>query len=118
MEDIHDLTNAVVVLLTDAFGTLIAVSGDEDEVPKPIRAVLSGKKLAEAGSVRELLSKVEIAGPWPMNISVFPVASGEPDVEKHHVLAICFDAEADLMNVEAVGREAAQMLTEVLAAPI
>lgn len=121
LEDIHDLTNAITVLLVDAEGASVAVSGDEDDVPGPIRAALSGKRLAAAGSVVALLSSVgEIDGSRArglrerdaaLNVSAF-------DVDGSHVLAIVFDAEADLMTVQEVGRDARVMLANILAAPL
>src|SRR4051812_46917791 len=108
MEDIHEMTDALVVLLTDVDGVAVAVSGDENDVPKPLRDVLSGKRLAEAGTVVELLTPVagDLGG---INVSVFAV-------ERSHVLAIVFDAEADLGTVQQVGREARTMLSEILTA--
>jgi predicted regulator of Ras-like GTPase activity (Roadblock/LC7/MglB family) len=110
VEDIHDLTQAITVLLVDGDGALIAVSGDENDVPDKLRAVLSGKQLAEAGSVRVLLEDVDLAGS-PLNVTVY-------DVDGTHVLAILFDAEADFGVVQQVGSEARQMLAEILAAPL
>ena len=106
MEDIHEMTDALVVLLTDVDGVAVAVSGDEDDVPKPLRDVLSGKRLSEAGTVVELLTPIagDLGG---INVSVFAV-------ERSHVLAIVFDAEADLGTVQQVGREARTMLSEIL----
>lgn len=109
VEDIHDLTQAIAVLLVDGDGTLVAVSGDEDDVPTKLRAVLSGKQLAEAGSVRVLLEDVDLAGSL-VNVTVY-------DVDGIHVLAILFDAEADLVTVQEVGTEAREMLAEILSAP-
>ena len=108
MEDIHEMTNAHVVLLTDVDGVAIAVSGDEDEIPRPLREALSGKRLAEAGTVVALLTPIagELGG---MNVSIYAV-------ERSHVLAILFDAEADLATVQQVGREAQAMLSEILTA--
>jgi predicted regulator of Ras-like GTPase activity (Roadblock/LC7/MglB family) len=110
VEDIHDLTQAITVLLVDGDGTLIAASGDENDVPSRLRAVLSGKQLAEAGSVRVLLEDVDLAGSL-VNVTVY-------DVDGTHVLAILFDAEADLATVQQVGKEAREMLAEILAAPL
>jgi hypothetical protein len=115
MEDIHDLTNAIVVLLVDAYGTLIAISGDENEIPVPIRKALSGKKLAAAGSARELLSRIEFDdGKWPtnVNVSIFDVLGTE------HVLGILFDANVDVMTVQEVGKEASDMVEQILKAPL
>lgn len=109
VEDIHDLTAAITVLLVDAHGTLLAISGEENDVPPALRAALSGKKLREAGSVRELLTDVEMG---TMNVSVFDIDGGE------HVLAILFDAEADLSTVQSIGGEARDMLREILSAPL
>jgi hypothetical protein len=111
MEDIHDMTSAITVLLVDAYGSLIAVSGDENDVPPALRAVLSGNRLKAAGSVRELLSSVDI-GESSMNVTLFDVDGGA------HVLAILFDADADLGTVQTVGSEARDMLAEILAAPL
>jgi hypothetical protein len=110
MEDIHEMTDALVVLLTDVDGVAVAVSGDEDDVPKPLRDVLSGKRLSEAGTVVELLTPIagDLGG---INVSVFAV-------ERSHVLAIVFDAEADLGTVQQVGREARTMLSEILTASV
>src|SRR5262245_40813310 len=110
VEDIHDLTQAITVLLVDGDGNLVAVSGDEDDVPVKLRAVLSGKQLAEAGSVRVLLEDVDLAGAL-VNVTAY-------DVDGTHVLAILFDAEADLATVQQVGKEAREMLAEILAAPL
>ncbi len=109
VEDIHDLTAAITVLLVDAHGTLLAISGEENDVPPALRAALAGKKLREAGSVRELLTDVEMG---TMNVSVFDIDGGE------HVLAILFDAEADLSTVQSIGGEARDMLREILSAPL
>jgi hypothetical protein len=108
MEDIHEMTDAIVVLLVDADGAAVAVSGDEDALPPPLRAVLSGKRLAEAGTVVALLEPIagELEG---LNVSVYAV-------EHRHVLAIAFDAEADFATVQQVGREASLMLSEILSA--
>lgn len=108
MEDIHEMTGAHVVLLVDVDGVAVAVSGDEDQVPVPLRAVLSGKRLAEAGTVIELLTPLagDLGG---LNVSIYAVARG-------HVLAILFDAEADLATVQQVGGEAKVMLSEIVTA--
>jgi hypothetical protein len=106
LEDIHDLTAAIVVLLVDAQGISVAVSGDENEVPAPLRAVLSGNKLAEAGSVRALLEDVDLS--TTLNVSIFSAGS--------MLLAILFDADADLGTVQSVGKQAAEMITEILQA--
>ena len=108
VEDVHELTGAIVVLLTDRDGVAVAVAGDEDDIPAPLRAVLGGKGLAEAGSVAALLEPV--AGDLvhcPLNFSVLAVG-------EEHVLTIAFDAEADLERTQVVGREAAQMIAEIL----
>ena len=110
VEDIHDLTQAIAVLLVDGDGTSVAVSGDEDDIPVALRAVLSGKQLAEAGSVRVLLEDVDLAGS-AVNVTVY-------DVDGTHVLAILFDADADLVTVQEVGREGRTMLAEILATPL
>ena len=110
VEDIHDLTQAITVLLVDGDGGSVAVSGDEDDIPVALRAVLSGKQLAEAGSVRLLLEDLDLAGSL-MNVTVY-------DVDGTHVLAILFDAEADLVTVQQVGQEAREMLAEILSTPL
>ena len=45
----------------------------------------------------------------PLNFSVLPVGDT-------HLLAVAFDAEADLGTVQTVGREGAQMIAEILSA--
>lgn len=108
VEDIHELTAAVVVLLTDRDGASVAVAGDEDELPPPLRAVLGGENLARAGSVRALLEPIgDALSQYPLNVSLFPVAEA-------HLLAITFDVEASLETVQTVGREGAQMIAEIL----
>lgn len=109
LEDVHDLTSAVVVLLVDREGVAVAVSGDENDVPAPVRSVLSGEGLAKAGSIRELLVS---AGEFEthLNVTAFDAGSG-------HVLAIVFDAEADIATVSAVGGEARVLVAEILAPP-
>lgn len=107
VEDVHDLTAAIAVLLVDAKGTLVAISGDEDEVPIGLRRVLSGERLAAAGSVRELLGDVDLG---TLNVSVLAV--------DQHVLAIVFDADANFATVQTVGAEARAMIGEILAAPL
>jgi hypothetical protein len=107
VEDIHDLTNAIVVLLVDADGKSIAVSGDEDEIPGPVRAVLGRRALAAAGSVRELLTPVAGDLGSSLNLTIFEVGSG-------HLLAIAFDVNADLGTVEVVGREARDAIASLL----
>jgi len=111
VEDVHELTGAIVVILTDADGTSVAVAGDEDELPVPLRAVLSGKQLTAAGGVIKLLEPLgeELAGSH-LNFSVLAV-------DASHVLAIAFDAEADFEVVQTVGREARQMIAEILTTP-
>ena len=84
----------------------VAASGDENDVPPALRAVLSGKQLAAAGGVRALLEPVENLG--STNVTIL-------DVDGKHVLAILFDAEADVMTVQTVGREASALLREILA---
>lgn len=106
LEDLHDLTKAITILLVDEDGALLAASGDENDVPPALRAVLSGKQLAAAGGVRALLEPVENLG--TMNVTIL-------DVDGKHVLAILFDAEADVMTVQTVGREASAMLRDILA---
>lgn len=109
VEDVHDLTAAITVLLVDLDGDAVAASGDENDIPAAMRAVLSGKQLARAGSVSALLSDVgAVPGP-PVNLSVFDVGRG-------HVLAILFDADADFVTVQTVGKEAGAMIGEILSA--
>jgi hypothetical protein len=111
VEDVHDMTGAIVVLLVDGDGRSVAVSGDEDDLPPPLRAVLGGKRLAEAGSAIALMQS--IAGDLAdtrLNVTVH-------DVGSEHVLAIAFDAEADFGTVQTVGREARAMIAEMLASP-
>lgn len=112
VEDVHEMTQAIVVLLTDADGVAVAVAGDEDEIPGPLRAVLGGKQLAAAGGVAPLLEPIvaELAG---SHLNVTVLAVGEA-----HVLAIVFDAEADFEIVQTVGREARQMISEILTTPL
>lgn len=107
LEDIYDLTGATVALLVDERGDTVAVSGDENDVPPDLRAVLGGRRLAEAGSVPALLEKVD-ASAFRLNVSLFPVGA--------MLLAILFDAEADLGTVQAVGREAAKSILALVAA--
>lgn len=109
LEDVHDLTSALVVLVVDRDGATVAVSGDENDVPSPVRAVLSGARLDEAGSIRELLAS---AGEFDtrLNVTAFDVGYG-------HVLAIVFDAEADIATVSAVGGEARALVAEILTPP-
>ena len=108
VEDIHELTGATVVLLTDADGVAVAAAGDEDDLPPSLRAVLGGKQLAAAGSVRALLEPIsgDLAD-TPINYSILAVANG-------HVLTIAFDAEANFDVVQTVGREGSQMISELL----
>jgi hypothetical protein len=112
VEDVHELTSALVVLLTDEDGIALAVAGDEDDIPPPLRAVLGGRQLAAAGSVVALLEPIvaELAESR-LNVTVLAVDAA-------HVLAIAFDADADFDVVQRVGREAQQMLRELLAAPL
>jgi hypothetical protein len=111
LEDVHDATDALVVLLVDADGASVAVSGDEAHLPAPLRAALGGKRLAEAGSVVALLQSVAAdLADSPLNVSLY-------DVDGAHVLAIAFDAEADLVTVQTVGRQASAVIAELLAAP-
>ena len=110
VEDIHELAGAIVVLLTDRDGVALAASGDEDDFPAPLRAVLAGKNLAAAGSTIALLEPIgEALAHCPLNFSILQVGDA-------HVLAIAFDAEASLETVQVVGREGAQMLAEILRA--
>ena len=108
VEDIHELTGATVVLLTDAEGVAVAAAGDEDDLPPSLRAVLGGKQLAAAGSVRALLEPISAdLADTPINYSILAVANG-------HVLTIAFDAEANFDVVQTVGREGSQMISELL----
>ncbi len=108
VEDIHELTGATVVLLTDAEGVAVAAAGDEDDLPPSLRAVLGGKQLAAAGSVRALLEPISAdLADTPINYSILAVANG-------HVLTIAFDAEANFDVVQTVGREGSQMISEIL----
>lgn len=107
-EDIHDITQAMVVLVTDAAGVLLAISGDEDDVPVPLRRVLAREKLVAAGSVRALLEPIgDEARTWPFNVSILPVGD-------HHMLTILFDASANFETVQAVGNEGARAIAETL----
>ncbi len=110
VEDIHELTAAIVILLTDRDGVAIAIAGDEDDIPPSLRAVLGGENLARAGSVRALLEPIgEELSLCPLNFSILPVADS-------HLLTIAFDVEASFDTVQTVGREGAAMLTEILRA--
>ena len=108
VEDVHEMTGAIVVLLTDAEGFAVAVAGDEDDLPPSLRAVLTGKQLAAAGGVRALLEPIssELADTH-VNYSILAV-------ENAHVLTIAFDADADFDVVQTVGREASEMISEIL----
>jgi hypothetical protein len=109
VEDVHELTGAIVVLLVDAEGRSVAVSGDEDDLPPSLRAILSGRHLAAAGSVRELLSP--IAGELVdsrLNVTIL-------DVDGSFVLAIAFDTKAELDVVQSVGGQARAMIAELVA---
>ena len=108
VEDVQDVTGARVVLVTDDEGRAVAISGDEDDVPAPLRAVLGGRALAQAGSAIALLSSVDLSSSR-LNVVVHDVGHG-------HVLAIVFDAEADFVTVQTVGREAKKMIGETLGA--
>lgn len=110
VEDVHEMTLATVVLLTDADGVSLAVAGDEDVLPGALRSVLGAKQLAAAGSVKALLEPVfaEI-GQWALNVLVLAV-------DARHVLTIVFDAAADFDVVQTVSREGQAMLAEILAA--
>jgi hypothetical protein len=110
LEDIHDMTAAVTVLLVDEHGTSLAVSGDERDVPPTLRKALSGRRLAAAGSVVEFLRSLGDLGSV-LNVSVY-------DIDGAHVLAIVFDSDADITTVQSVGRDASPLLAELLAAPI
>jgi hypothetical protein len=110
VEDVHELTSALAVLLVDADGRSVAASGDEDHIPPPVRRVLGGRALAAAGSVRELLTPIaeELVGS-PVNVTIVQVEGG-------HALAIAFDSSADLTIVQAVASEAGEALGEMLRA--
>jgi hypothetical protein len=110
MEDIHDMTAAVTVLLVDEVGTSLAVSGDERDVPAVLRKALSGRRLAAAGSVLEFLRSIGDLGSL-LNVAIY-------DIDGAHVLAIIFDSDADITTVQAIGRDASPLLAELLAAPI
>ena len=77
------------------------MSGDEDEIPADLRAVLAGKKLAQAGSVRALLEPVDFST-LRLNVSLFAAGS--------MLLAVLFDAESDLGTVQAVGKQASEIV--------
>ncbi len=110
VEDVHEMTGAIVVLLVDEDGGLVAASGDEDDLPPSLRGVLSARRLREAGSARELLAPIanELAESR-MNITILDVAG-------RFVLAIAFDAEADLDTVLHVGAEAKTLITDLVSA--
>lgn len=109
VEDVHELTCATVVLLVDEEGQTLAVSGDEDDLPSSLRAVLSGKRLRAAGGVRELLSPIAPElGDSRLNVTIF-------DVDGRAVLAIAFGADADLGTVQSIGGEVRAMIAELLA---
>lgn len=112
VEDVHEMTGALVVLLADEEGASVAVSGDEQDLPPSLRKVLSARGLREAGSARELLSPIagELADSR-LNVTVLEVAG-------RFVLAIAFDAEADLDTVIAVGGQAREMIAGLLAAEL
>lgn len=107
LEDVHELTAAVVVILVDEDGESVAIAGDDAIIPADLRGVLAGKKLAEVGSVRALLEPVDFSSN-PLNVSIF--ATGPM------LLAILFDAESDLGTVQAVGKQASEMIAEILSA--
>ena len=108
VEDVHELTGAIVVLLTDADGVAIAVAGDEDDLPPSLRDLLGGKQHAAAGSVRALLEPInDDLADTPINYSILAVGTA-------HVLTIAFDADANFEVVQTVGREASQMIAELL----
>lgn len=108
VEDVHEMTGAIVVLLVDEDGGLLAASGDEDDLPPSVRGVLSARRLREAGSVRELLAPVaEELAATRVNLTILDVAG-------RAVLAIAFDAEADLDTVLTVGGEAKEMVAALL----
>jgi hypothetical protein len=108
VEDIHEMTGAIVVLLTDGDGVAVAAAGDEDDIPAPLRRVLGGHNLATAGGVAALLEPIgEQLAHCPLNFSILPVGEA-------HLLTIAFDAEVSLDTVQVVGREGAAMITEIL----
>jgi len=108
VEDVHELTGAIVVLLTDGNAVAIAVAGDEDDIPAPLRAVLGGRKLAAAGGVAALLEPIAgDLGHCPLNFSILAVGDS-------HVLTIAFDADANLETVQVVGREGATMIADIV----
>ena len=110
VEDIHELSGAHVVMLTDREGIALAIAGDENDFPAPLRGVLGRKHLVQAGSVVALLEPLgDDLAHCPLNFSV--IAVGEA-----HLLAIAFDAEADLETVQVVGREGVQLIAEILSA--
>jgi hypothetical protein len=112
VEDVHEMTGALVVILVDDEGASVAVAGDEDELPPALRGVLAGRRLREAGSVRELLSPIsEELTASKLNVTVLDVAS-------RWVLAIAFDANADLDTVIAVSGEARDLMRELLTAEL
>ena len=59
--------------------------------------------------MRVLLEDVDLAGSL-VNVTVY-------DVDGTHVLAILFDADADLVTVQQVGSEARTMLAEISSPP-
>ncbi len=108
VEDVHELTGAIVVLLTDRDGVALAAAGDENDIPAPLRAVLSGKELAQAGGVVALLEPIACdLAHCSLNFSILAVGEA-------HVLTIAFDAEADLETAQVVGREGALLISEIL----
>jgi hypothetical protein len=112
VEDVHEMTGAIVVILVDDEGAAVAVAGDEDELPPALRGVLGGRRLREAGSVRELLSPIsEELTASKLNVTVLDVAG-------RWVLAIAFDANADLATVLAVSGEARDLMRELLTADL
>jgi hypothetical protein len=110
VEDVHELTEAIVVLLVDAEGASVAVSGDEDDLPPPLRAVLAGKRLKAAGSVVALLSPIapELADSR-LNVSIY-------DVDGSHLLAVAFGADADFDRVRMISEQGREMIAEILRA--
>lgn len=110
VEDIHELSGAQVVMLTDREGIALAIAGDENDFPAPLRAVLGRKHLLQAGSVVALLEPLgDDLAHCPLNFTV--IAVGEA-----HLLSIAFDAEAELETVQVVGREGAHLIAEILSA--
>lgn len=110
VEEIHELTSALVILLTDADGAAVAVAGDEDDLPPPLRAVLGGENLMRAGSVLALLEPIgEQLATCPLNFSILPAGPS-------HLLTIAFGVETSFETVQEVGKAGAAMIAEILRA--